>query len=177
MSAFIHSTIQTYIKYTIKLVFSFLKLKTHLTSVTLRFILFLHLLFFFVCVCVCVSTFSRFLFYLNCWNFLILSDNLWPLFPSWTSWSVFSASSCSFKLFLDVVIVQLLSHVWFFLTPWTEAHQSPLASTISCSLLKFMSIESVMPSNQLILCQPLLFMLWILPSIRVFYNESDLHIR
>ena len=119
-----------------------------------------------------MSTFSRFLFYLICWNFLILSDNLWPLFPSWTSWSVFSSSSWSFQLFLDVVVVQLLSHVWFFVTPWTEGHWSPLSSTVSCNLLKSMSIESVMPSNHLIFCHPFLFMLQILPSIRVFFNDQ-----
>ena len=61
-------------------------------------------------------------------------------------------------------------------TPWTAAHQASLSFTISQSLLKFMSIESVMPSNHLILCHPLLLLPSISPSIRVFSNESVLHI-
>ena len=62
-------------------------------------------------------------------------------------------------------------------TPWTAALQASLSSTTSRSLLKFMSIESVMPSNHLILCCPLLPLPSIFPSIRVFSNESALHIR
>ena len=73
--------------------------------------------------------------------------------------------------------VQSLSHVPLFVTLWTAAHQTSLSITNSWSLLKLMSIESVMPSNQLILCCPLLFLPSILPSIRVFPNESVLHIR
>ena len=61
--------------------------------------------------------------------------------------------------------------------PWIAARQAPLSSTISRSLLKRMSIESVMPSNHLILFHPLLLLPSILPSIRVFSNESVLHIR
>ena len=61
--------------------------------------------------------------------------------------------------------------------PWTAAHQSSLSFTISQSLLKFMSIESVMPSNHLILCYPLLLLPSVFPSIRVFSNESALFIR
>ena len=64
-----------------------------------------------------------------------------------------------------------------FATPWTAAHQAPLSFTISQNLLKFTSIESVMPSNHLILCCPLLILPSIFPSIRVFSNESALHIR
>ena len=60
---------------------------------------------------------------------------------------------------------------------WTAAHQASLSITSSQSLLKLMSIESVMPSNHLILCRPLLLLLSIFPSIRVFFNESVLHIR
>ena len=63
------------------------------------------------------------------------------------------------------------------MTPWTAAHQASLSSTVSWSLLKFMSIESVMPSNHLILCCPLLLLPSIFPSIRVFSKESILHIR
>ena len=73
--------------------------------------------------------------------------------------------------------VQSLSHVQLFATPWTAAHQASLYITNSQSLLKFMSIESVMPSNHLILCHPLLLLPSIFPSIRVFSNESALHIR
>ena len=62
-------------------------------------------------------------------------------------------------------------------TPWTSARQAPLSSTVSWSLLKFVSVESVMPSNQLVLCCPLLLLPSIVPSIRVFSNESVLHIR
>ena len=63
------------------------------------------------------------------------------------------------------------------MTPWTAAYQASLSFTISWSLLKFMSIESVMPSNNLILCCPLLFLPSIFPNIRVFSNESALRIR
>ena len=73
--------------------------------------------------------------------------------------------------------VQLLSHVQLFGTPWTAACQASLSITNSRSLLKFMSIESVMPSNHLIICCPLLLPPSIFPSIRVFLNESVLHIR
>ena len=61
--------------------------------------------------------------------------------------------------------------------PWTVAYQTPLSFTVSQSLFKLMSIESVMPSNHLILCRPLLLLPSIFPSIRVFSNESALHIR
>ena len=74
-------------------------------------------------------------------------------------------------------LVQSLSCVWLFVTPWTAARCQPyLSITNSWSLLKFMSIESMMPSNHLILCLPLLLPS-IFPSIRVFSNESVLHIR
>ena len=63
------------------------------------------------------------------------------------------------------------------MTPWTAAHQASLSITNSQSLLKFMSTESVMPSNHLILCRPFLLLPSIFPSIRVFSNESALHIR
>ena len=73
--------------------------------------------------------------------------------------------------------VQLLSHVWLFATPWTSALQASLFITSSQTLLKLTSIELVMPSNHLILCCPLLLLPSIFPSIRVFSNESALHIR
>ena len=73
--------------------------------------------------------------------------------------------------------VQLLSHVQLFETPWTAARQASLSITNSWTLLKLMSIKLVMPSNYLILCRPLLFLPSIFLSIRVFSNESVLHIR
>ena len=73
--------------------------------------------------------------------------------------------------------VLLLSRVRFFATPWTAACQASLSTTNSQSLLKLMSIEPVMPSNHFILCCPLLLPPSIFPSIRVFSNESVLHIR
>ena len=73
--------------------------------------------------------------------------------------------------------VQPLSCVWLFATPWTAAHQASLSTTNSWSLLKHMSIESVMPSSHLILYHPLLLLSPIPPSIRVFSNESALHMR
>ena len=72
---------------------------------------------------------------------------------------------------------QSLSHVQLFVTPWTTASQASLSITNSQSLLKLMWIESVMPSNHLILCHPLLLSPSIFPSIRVFSNESVLRIR
>ena len=73
--------------------------------------------------------------------------------------------------------VQLLSCVQLFATPWTTAHQDSLSITNSWSLPKLMSIKLVMPSNHLILCNPLLLSPSIFPSIRVFSNESALRIR
>ena len=82
-----------------------------------------------------------------------------------------------FRVYNLVIVVQLLSHVRLFAIPWTAAHQDPLSITISWSLLKPMSIESVMSPNRLILCHPLLPLPSIFPSIRVFSDESVLHIR
>ena len=78
---------------------------------------------------------------------------------------------------LDFNSVQSLSCVWFFATPWTAAHQASLSITNSRSLLRLMSIESVMPSNHLSLCRPLLLPSSIFLSIRVSSNESILRIR
>ena len=74
-------------------------------------------------------------------------------------------------------VVQSLSHIQLFATPWTEAHQPSLSFTISWSLLKLTSIHSMMPSNHLILCRPLLLLPSVFPSIRVFSNELALRIR
>ena len=73
--------------------------------------------------------------------------------------------------------VQLLSHVWLSATSWIAARQASLSITNSRSLLKLMSIESVMPSNHLILCHPLLLPPSIFPSTRVFSSELVIHIR
>ena len=75
------------------------------------------------------------------------------------------------------ISVQSLSCVRLFVTPWTAAHHASLSITNSQSLLKLMSIKLVMPSNPLVLCCPLLLLPSIFPSIRVFSNESVLHIR
>ena len=90
----------------------------------------------------------------------------WCLFINkWNNISILSSS------------VQSLSCVRLFATPWTAAHQASLFITISQSSFKLISNESVMSSNHLILCRPLLFLPPIPPSIRVFSNESVLHIR
>ena len=73
--------------------------------------------------------------------------------------------------------IQSLSHVQLFETPWTAVHQASLSITNSWSLLKLMSIESVMPSSHLILCHPLLLLPSIFPTIRIFSNKSVLRIR
>ena len=72
------------------------------------------------------------------------------------------------------MVVQSLSHVWLFVTPWTAAHQASLSFSIYLSLLKLVSVESVMPSNYFILCCPLLLLPLIFPLIRIFiiYSQS-----
>ena len=77
----------------------------------------------------------------------------------------------------SVSSVRWLSCVWLFAIPWTAACQASLSITNSWSLLKLMSIESVMPSNHIILCRPLLLLTSIFPKIGVFSNESALRIR
>ena len=76
-----------------------------------------------------------------------------------------------------VVVVQLLSNFWLFAVPWTAACQASLSFTMSSSLLKFTSIESVKPSNHFILCHPLFLLPSIFPSIRIFSSKSVLHTR
>ena len=90
-----------------------------------------------------------------------------PLLSSSISWEFFSSVQFS--------SVQSLSHVRLFATPWITARQASLSITNSRSSLRPTSIESVMPSSHLILCRPLLLLPPILPSIRVFSNESTLH--
>ena len=91
--------------------------------------------------------------------------------PPFTYLGPSSQSSVSY------VVVQSPSRIRLFVTPWTAARQASLSLTISCSLPKFMSIESVTPSNHLILCCPLLLLLSMFHSIRVFPNESAVRIR
>ena len=100
---------------------------------------------------------------LHCWWECKLVQPLW--------WSV------SKKLNTELPSVQSLSHVQLFLIPWTAACQASLSITSSRHLLKLMSIESVMPSNHLILCRSPLLLPLVFPSIRVFSNESVLRIR
>ena len=86
------------------------------------------------------------------------------------------SSSLVAQIVKKATSVQLLSCVWLFVTPWTAVQQASLSITSSWSLLRLMSIKMVMPSNHLILCRPLLLPS-IFPSIRVYLNESVLHIR
>ena len=95
-----------------------------------------------------------------------------PLLSPWLT-QVSSGSTASTLLEASV---QSLSHLWLFATPWTAAHKASLSTTNSQRLLKLMSITSLMPSNHLLFCHPLLLPL-IFPSIKVFSNESFLHIR
>ena len=102
--------------------------------------------------------------------------------PSWTSWikTLDGAQETFSKLLANSLCrrsVQSLSRVWLFANSWTAASQASLSITNSWSLFKLMSIMSVMPSNHLILSCPLLLPLSIFPSIRVFSNESVVHIR
>ena len=85
---------------------------------------------------------------------------------------IFSASACcrSQQNYSQFNSVQSLSCVWLFVIPWTAEHQASLSVTNSQNLIKLMSIESVMPSNHLILCHPLLLPPLIFPSIRVFFQ-------
>ena len=105
------------------------------------------------------SLFSGSLVHLNLTFNLIFSSLLRDLTP----WSAFLYS---------VVVVQSISHIRFFVTPWTIEYQASLSITNSRSLLKLMSIESVMSSNHLILCRPLLLPPSIFSSFRVFSSES-----
>ena len=91
---------------------------------------------------------------------------LYFLLPSYIDNSLLSISS-----------VQSLCHIRLFATPWTAAHQASLSITNSWSLLRYTSIELVMPSNHLIPCHPLLLLASIFPSISVFSNESTLCMR
>ena len=96
---------------------------------------------------------------------------------SWIAGGFFNSWAKRGAPFLPTSSVQSLSRVWLFSTPWIAARQASLSITNSRSLLKLVPIKSVMPSSHLILCHPLLLPPPIPPSIRVFPNESTLHIR
>ena len=104
----------------------------------------------------------------------LISPGLLQELPSWSFCFSLYLLTMYFKLpedsffFVQVFVLQSLSHVQLFVTRWTSAHQASLSFTISQSLLKLMSIESVMPSNHLILCRPLVLLPSIFPSNRVF---------
>ena len=119
------------------------------------------------CVCVCVYIYIYIYIYILCyilWPPALHADTLLSEPPEKPYISQFSS-------------VQSLTHVWLFATPWIEARQASLSITNSRSLLKLMPIKSVMPSSHLIFCHPLLLLPPIPPSIRVFSNESTLHMR
>ena len=106
---------------------------------------------------------------------------IWDILPessllSSTPRNLLLEAHCRRFIFV-LIVVQSLSRVQLFATSWTAARQAPLSFTISWSLLRLMSIESVMPSNHLILCHPFLLLPSIFPSIRVFSNKSALCIR
>ena len=96
---------------------------------------------------------------------------LWALCTKSAEWNLIPCWIC----FFDLVVVQLLIHVRLFATPWTAAQQASLSITNSLSLLKPMSIESVMPSNHLVLCDPLLLLPSVFPSISIFDFNCCLH--
>ena len=104
-------------------------------------------------------------------------------FHSFYGWVIFhcihttSFSSITTLRRLPYLVVQSLCRVRLFATPWTPAHQDFLSFTISQSLLKLMSIESMMPSNHFTLCRPILLLPSVFPSIRVFFRELALRIR
>ena len=89
-----------------------------------------------------------------------------------------SLQKCLFKSFVVVVVVvELLSHVWLFATPWTAAYQASPSFYCLLGLFKFRSIESVMPSNYIIICHHLFLLPSVFPSIRIFSSELSLYIR
>ena len=99
------------------------------------------------------------------------------MFPSENYWSYVWDVKNYFLLYRDYRLVQSLSCVRLFVTPWIAARQASLSITNSRSLLRLMSIKLVMPSSHLILCRPLHLLPPIPPSIRVFCNESTLRMR
>ena len=122
-----------------------------------------------------------------CNTFFQLRSYIWHFFKNWhiyfkliSLWFIYRYihfTVVHLQIHHQFSSVQLLSCVQLFVTPWTAAHKASLSITNSWSLLKLKSIELVMPSNQLILCCPLLLLPSIFPSIRVFSSESFLGVR
>ena len=112
-------------------------------------------------------------------SFTLIIAKIWkqPICPSAVEWINVIKQSSIVHPDIQFSSIPSLSHVRLFSTPWTTARQASLFITSCWSLLKLLSIKSVMPSNNLILCRPLLLLPLIFPSIRVFSNESALHIR
>ena len=108
---------------------------------------------------------------MSCYRISVEKDENLEHWPYWMLARMWNNGQS--RLLLVVVVIQSLSRVWLFVTPWSAARQAPLSITNSPSLLKLMSIESVMPSDHLILCRPLLLLPSISPSIKVFSNESS----
>ena len=115
------------------------------------------------------------------WSVYLILWFIWFSFPEYFIPPLgafgFGKVVLNFYSVVQLSSVQSFSHVQLFATPWTAVCQASLSITNSQSLLKLMSIESVMPSNHLILCCALLLLPPILSSIRVFSNESTLHMR
>ena len=109
----------------------------------------------------------------NKWKHYLLAFIYYLYF--WVGWGVQNVTCWDSEVWFSSV--QLLSHLQLFVTPWSAAHQASLSITNSRNSPKAMFTELVMPSNHLILCHPLLLLPSIFPSIRVFSNESALHIR
>ena len=107
-------------------------------------------------------------------RFLYYKITIFPFIVNKCLWQILSYQIFNFRIQLMILSelslssVQSLSHFWLFVTPWTASCQTSLSITNSQSLLKLMSVESVMPSSHLILCRPLLLLPSIFPSIRVF---------
>ena len=131
-------------------------------------------LFFVVCArCLCSCCFFCPKWLLGISNCLFL-----PICQGHLMGTLFVKFFCTFlPIGMELSSVQSHSHIRLFVTPWTAAHQVSLSLTNSRNLLRLISIESVMPSNHLILCHPLFVPPSIFPSIRVFSNESLLRIR
>ena len=108
------------------------------------------------------------------WTYELFIINIWCL--NYNRYKVKSESLMGRNL-VSILVVQSLSHIWLFVTPWTAAHEASLSITTSRSLLKLMTIELVMPSNHFIFYHPLLLPSSTLPSIRVFSKELTLCIR
>ena len=109
------------------------------------------------------------------WRAVVTKCQTW--LSNWTEMNYAVISRLGLPEAVQFILVQSLSRVWPFATPWITARHASLSITNSRSLSKLMSIESVMPSSPLILCHPLLLLPLIPPSIRVFSNESTFHMR